>query len=154
MGVGLSWLASRVRWPGATMPALGVALVLGLLAAQTVHSRAVLASEETDWIGMRDARSLALLLASGEPDDRVVINRSSSPPLDYYLFRLTGRRLSDFAGAQRRGRVLLVLDERHGQTLQRVMPLHQEIEWAALGPPSLLARFPGASVHAFATRTP
>jgi hypothetical protein len=154
VGIGLSWLVSRIRVPRAPVHALGAVLLFALLAVQAVRSRAVLESEETDWIGMRDARALAALIASGRAGDRIVINRSSSPPLDYYLYRLTGRRLADFANAERRTRVLLVLDDRHGQTLQRVMPLHREVEWTSLGPPTLLRRFPGASVYAFATRVP
>ena len=154
VGIGLSWLASRVRWPRVPVQAVTAVLLFALLATQAVRSRAVLESEETDWIGMRDARALATLIASGAPGDRIIINRSSSPPLDYYLYRLTGRRLADFAGAQRRGRVLVVLDDRHGQTLQRLMPLHREVQWAALGHPALVARFPGASVYALAARAP
>jgi hypothetical protein len=34
------------------------------------------------------------------------------------------------------------------------MPLHREVQWAALGHPALVARFPGASVYALAARAP
>lgn len=153
-GVGLSWLVSRARVVHVPVQAFAAALLFVLLASQVVRSRAVLTSEETDWIGLRDARGLAQLVVSGHPDDRIIVNRSTSPPLDYYLYRLTGRRLADFASPGRRGRVLVVLDERHGQTLERVMPLHREVEWAALGRPALVARFPGASLYAFAARAP
>lgn len=154
VGVGLSWIAARLNAKRATAQAVGALLVMALLAAQVVRSRAVLLSEETDWIGMRDARDVASLLVAGPSDDRVVINPSSGPPLDYYLFHLTGKRLAAFADTLHRGRVLLVLDERHGQTLQRVQPVHPEIPWGILGRPALVRRFPGASVYAFSAKAP
>jgi hypothetical protein len=154
LGNGFSWIAERLRAGRISAQAVGALLVLALLGFQTVRSRAVLESEETDWIGMRDARDIAALIVASPPEDRVVINRSIGPPLDYYLFHLTGRRLATFMDAQHRGRVLLVLDERHGQTLQRVLPVHPDIPWATLGPPTLVKRFPGASVYAFSGKTP
>ena len=154
LGIGLSWLAGLVRAERVPVQAFGAVLVFGLLGVQVVRSRAVLQSEETDWIGMRDARDVAALVAAGRSDDRIVINRSSGPPLDYYLYHLTGQRLSAFMGEERHGRVLLVLDERHGQKLPRLLPLHPEVAWTTLGRPALLKQFPGASVYAFSAGTP
>jgi len=152
-GAGLAWLVSRAGVARVPAQAAMAVLLGALLGFQVVRSRAVPESEETDWIGMRDARDVAVLVSSGA-DDRVVVNRSTSPPLDYYLFYLTGHRLSEFAAEQRHGRVLLVLDDRHGQTLQRAVPKHREIAWTALGPPTLLRQFPGASVYAFSPKAP
>jgi uncharacterized membrane protein len=152
IGAGLSRIAERLHAERVSAQFVGALLVLTLLAAQVVRSRAVLESEETDWIGMRDARDIAALIVASPADDRVVINRSIGPPLDYYLYHLTGRRLATFMDSTHRGRVLLVLDERHGQTLQRVLPVHPDIPWGAFGQPTLLRRFPGASVYAFAAK--
>jgi hypothetical protein len=150
IGAGLSWLAGRIFAKSFAAQAAGALLVLALLSLQLVRSRAVLESEETDWVGMRDARDIAALIATGPPDDRVVINQSIGPPLDYYLLRLTGKRLADFADATKhRGRVLLVVDERHGFSLARVLPSLPEIPWGAMGRPTIVKRFPGAVVYAF-----
>lgn len=154
LGVGFSWLASRLRAERIEAQAIAATLVFALLAAQEIRSRSVLASEETDWIGMRDARDIANLILGAPSDDRVVINRSSEPPLDYYLFQLTHKRLEKFMGPTHRGRVLLVLDDRHGQTIARVLRVHPEINWDSLGQPTLLRRFPGSSVYAFGARAP
>ena len=154
MGAGLAWVAERVHVRPLPAQAAAALMVLALLGVQLVRSRAVLESEETDWIGMRDARDIAALIVASPPADRVVINRSIGPPLDYYLYHLTGKRLATFMDARHGGRVLLVLDERHGQSMQRVLPMHSEIAWNALGPPELVKRFPGASVYAFSAGTP
>jgi hypothetical protein len=153
LGAGLAWISERLRVTRLSAQAIGAVLVMSLLGVQIVRSRAVLESEETDWIGMRDAREIANFILGAPSDDRVVINRSSGPPLDYYLFQLTHRRLAAFSTPNHRGRVLLVLDDRHGQTIDRVLRVHPEIHWDSLGAPSLLKRFPGASVYAF-SRTP
>ena len=147
-GAGVSWILASLGAIRLPVHAVAATALCALAGVQVVRSRAVLISEETDWIGLRDARAIAALVASSA-DDRVIVNRSTSPPLDYYLFYLTGHRLADFASAQRKGRVLLVLDDRHGQTLQRVIPKHREVSWADLGPPALLEQFAGASVYAF-----
>jgi hypothetical protein len=152
--IGLSWLVALANSESAPMHALAAVSLFVLVAAHLVRSRAVLVSEETDWIGVRDARAVAELVAADPVEDRIVINRSSGPPLDYYLYRITGRRLSDFAGAQRRGRVLLILDDRHGQKMERVLPLHPDVPWSTLGAPTLLRRFPGVSVYAYSAMTP
>ncbi len=112
------------------------------------------AASQTGCFGMRDARDVAAVVVAGRPDDRVVVNRSSGPPLDYYLFRRTGRRLSAFTGPERKGRVLLVVDQRHGQTIERVLSLHPDVPWRRLAPPTLVRKFPGASVYAFAATPP
>jgi hypothetical protein len=154
VGVGLSWLAARVRAERVPAQAVLAVVLCALLGAQVVRSRAVLESEETDWIGMRDARDVAAVVAGAGADERILINPSSGPPLDYYLHRLTGRRLADFSSPQRRGRVLLVLDERHGQTLRRLLPMYREIVGMPPGTPVLLRQFAGASVYAIPAGTP
>ena len=154
IGIGLSWLATLLRVQRVSLQAAGAILMLALLTMQVVRSRAVLESEETDWIGMRDARGIAELILGAPNADRVVINRSSAPPLDYYLFYLSGRRLDAFTSAQHRGPLLAVLDERHGQTLQSIRPVHRDIPWDSFGQPTLVKRYPGASVYALAPRSP
>ena len=153
-GVGLAWLATLVPSRRASAHVAGALFVFVLLAAEAVRSRAVLTTEESDWIGMRDAREVAALVAAGRPDDRVVVNRASGPPIDYYLYHLTGRRLASFQGAERNGRVVVVVDDRHRQRLERIQALHPDVAWQRLGPPTLLRKFPGASVYAFAPALP
>ena len=154
LGIGLSWLVARAKLDRPPVSAFAALLLFAVIAVQVVRTRAVLESEETDWIGIRDARAVAELVAAGRGDERIVINRSSGPPVDYYLYHITGQRLSHFTDAQRRGPILLVLDERHHQTTERVLPLHPDVPWSTLGAPRLLKRFPGVSVYAYSAATP
>jgi FtsH-binding integral membrane protein len=120
-----------------------LAVVLGTWEAT---QRVIDESEETDWIGFRDAPQVArFLLAELRPTDRLAL-AEIGPPLDYYFFTLGKRHVREFTTKANPSRVLLVVNERHRQTLEYVRN-RRMIALGQFSAPRLLRQFYGSRVY-------
>jgi hypothetical protein len=151
IALGVDWIARRTpaRVPAAcAMVALLFALVFG---ASVVRRRVVFRTPETGTLA--DAPEIArYLLGELRPGDRIVVLNPSDPPLDYYLLRLGNRRLHDFDARSDGGRVYVVVNPKHLQTLAAVQANARDVRWADLvqdGPPK---EFQPESVYRFRVR--
>jgi hypothetical protein len=133
------WLSRRrpERVPAVcALAALAWATVFGV---SVVMRRPVFRTPETGTLA--DAPEIArYLLAELKDGDRVVALSPSDPPLDYYLLRRGGRRLDEINARAGRtgGRVYVVVNPKHLQTLAAVQAAAHEVSWADLvadGPP-------------------
>ena len=126
----------RPREQRLAMHVLTCAVVL-LLAAHTLTSRAVFRAPESGTLV--DAPQIAdYLLANLRPGDRIAFQTPSGPSLDYYLVRKGGRQAAQINADSGRGRVFVVVNPRHLQTLATVQRFHRDFPWKELvlaGPP-------------------
>ena len=148
LSAGARWLA-RGADPGGARSSATLAISLALvMSGWALVTRAVFRSPETGTLV--DAPEIAgYLLARLGPGDRVVVASPCDVPLDYYLRRQGRRSLSGINRSAARGRVFVVVDPRHLQTLGGVQAGARDIPWSALRPDAEPAGFPQASVHGF-----
>ena len=137
LALGVGWVVRRTpaRAPAACAAvALLFAIVFG---ASVVQRRVVFRTPETGTLA--DAPAIARhLLGELRPGDRIVVMNPSDPPLDYYLLRIGNRRLDDFRVRSDGGRVYVVVNPKHLQTLAAVQANTRDVRWADLvqdGPP-------------------
>jgi hypothetical protein len=83
------------------------------------------------------------------PGDRIVVQNPSDPPLDYYLMTMGGRRLDEINARWSRGRVFVVVNPRHEQTLATVQANQSDVPWAELDVEAQVLGFPSSSVYTF-----
>jgi hypothetical protein len=65
--------------------------------------------------------------------DRIVVRNPSDHVLDYYLWRSGGRRLREINARPATGRVFVVVEPRHLQTLESVQSIEPRLPWAESG---------------------
>jgi len=126
-----------------------VALFLaGAIAATAIRSRAVLRAVETGTLA--DAPEIAsYLLARLRIGDRIVVRNPSDHVLDYYLWRSGGRRLREINARPATGRVFVVVEPRHLQTLESVQSVEPRLPWAKLAASIPADTFASARVYTF-----
>ena len=151
-GIGLALavrrLASVRRIDAHAACAAMALLVAGLIAATAIRSRAVLRTLETGTLA--DAPEIATyLLDRLHPGDRIVVRNPSDHPLDYYLLRRGGRRLREINAGPATGRVFVVVEPRHLQTLQTVQRIEPGLPWSELAAPMPADTFASARVFTF-----
>jgi len=73
----------------------------------------------------------------------------SDPPLDYYLLRRGGRRLDEINGRAGAGRVFVVVNPKHLQTLEAVQANASEVPWSRLVPDGAPVEFHPETVYRF-----
>jgi hypothetical protein len=151
-GMGLAFTVNRLASLGRLEPRTvcgAVALIFAILfGASTVRSRVVFRSPETGTLV--DAPDIAThLLARLRPGDRIVVDNPCGPPLDYYLLRRGNRRLDEINARADHGRVFVVVNPRHLQTLQSVQASAPDMPWSELVVEEPAVAFPPASVHTF-----
>jgi len=116
-----------------------------------VERRVVFRTPETGTLA--DAPAIArYLLGVLREGDRVVVMSPSDAPLDYYLLRRGNRRLDDFDARSDSGRVYVVVNPKHLQTLAAVQANARDVGWADLvqdGPPK---EFQPETVYRFRVR--
>jgi hypothetical protein len=121
------------------------ALVFG---ASVVQRRVVFRTPETGTLA--DAPAIAAyLLATVRTGDRIVLMNLSGPPLDYYLLRRGGRRLVEINARAGSGRVFVVVNPRHLQTLDAVKKSARDVPWTSLVPDGPPVDFQPETVHVF-----
>jgi len=126
-----------------------VALFLaGAIAATAIRSRAVLRAVETGTLA--DAPEIAsYLLARLRIGDRIVVRNPSDHVLDYYLWRSGGRRLREINARPATGRVFVVVEPRHLQTLETVESIEPGLPWSELAARMPADTFASARVYTF-----
>ena len=125
----VAWLG-RAREPALAMHVATCAAVL-LLAVHTVRARTVFRAPESGTLV--DAPQIAdYLLANLRPGDRIAFETPSGPSLDYYLVRKGGRQAAQINADSGRGRVFVVVNPRHLQTLASVQRFRPEFPWSEL----------------------
>jgi hypothetical protein len=105
--------------------------IVPALAAHTVLARTVFRAPESGTLV--DAPQIAdYLVANMRPGDRIAYETPSGPPLDYYLVRKGGRPAAQVNADSGRGRVFVVVNPRHLQTLATVQKFHRDLPWQEL----------------------
>lgn len=153
-GGGALWLADRRprvrRLVETRLPALAVAFALAA-GASLMLSRAVLLTLDTGTY--RDAPEAAKLLARTlGPRDRVLVALPTNAPLAYYFDRdgVPGSALT--LGEAAAARIIAVVDQAEGQTLESVTARSPVQDTVLFAPPRLLARLPASFLVEFARR--
>jgi hypothetical protein len=140
-------LLLRARDPRLATNVLACAIVPAL-AAHTVLARTVFRSPESGTLV--DAPQIAdYLLANLRPGDRIALQTPSGPPLDYYLKRKGGRSVEQINADSGRGRVFVVVNPRHLQTLATVQRFRRDFSWSQLLLDRAPVSFDPESVFAF-----
>lgn len=149
VGIGMSrvigWLALRTRvsaqpYLAATALLLAAGIGAGTLARRTVFDD----NESVELVaGPQIAR---WLLSEARPGDRVMVSNMVSPEVDYYLFRLAGRRFADLEAPSRASRVLVILNHREDQTPTTVQTERPDLDWSSFETPVLAKQFESASI--------
>ncbi len=139
-------IAERLRLNAAPITlALATVLVI-VMGVIPIAQRAVFTSEETDWYGLRDAPAVASYLLTELHDGDRLVTVEIGPPLGYYLQTLGGKPIETFTGADRRGRIVVVTNADHQQTVPIIEQSHREVPWGNYGPPILVRTMGHASV--------
>lgn len=144
-----SLLASLVqgRAQRLALEALACAIVPAL-AAYTVITGSVFRAPESGTLV--DAPQIAdYLLANMRPGDRIAYQTPSGPSLDYYLVRKGGRPAAQVNADSGRGRVFVVVNPRHVQTLASVQKFRRDFDWQELLPAGAPVSFDPESVFVF-----
>ena len=122
--------------------------IVPALAAHTVLTRSVFRAPESGTLV--DAPQIAdYLLANMRPGDRIALETPSGPSLDYYLVRKGGRPAAQVNADGGRGRVFVVVNPRHLQTLASVQKFSRDFDWKALVPDGPPVSFAPESVFVF-----
>jgi hypothetical protein len=156
VGIGLSRLVGRlaVRARVSAPPYLAAAALLlsAGIGAGAVVRRTVFDNNESASLvaGPHIAR---WLLAEARPGDRVMVSNMVSPEVDYYLFRLAGRRFADLEAPSRASRVLVILNHREDQTPATVRTERPDLDWNLFETPAPLQQFETASIWVAPRRT-
>jgi len=133
------WVSRRRPERASTVCAAVAVLWATIFGTSVVKDRPVFRTPETGTLA--DAPEIArYLLAEVKDGDRIVVMNPSDPPLDYYLLRRGGRRLDEINARARRegGRVFVVVNPKHLQTLATVQATAHDVPWTELvvdGPP-------------------
>jgi 4-amino-4-deoxy-L-arabinose transferase-like glycosyltransferase len=151
MALVAEWVALRtsvrVSAACATVAVL-FALVFGV---SVVQRRVVFRTPETGTLA--DAPSIArYLLGELHPGDRIVVMNPSDPPLDYYLLRIGKRRLDEINARGGAGRVFVVVNPKHLQTLAAVQAGARDVPWPELVQDGSPVEFQPETVYRFRTR--
>lgn len=148
LAMAIGWLARRARVEARAACAAAALIVAVLGGASEMRSRAVFRTPETGTLV--DAPDIAAyLLARIRPGDRIVVANPSGPSLDYYLLRRGGRRLAEINAKAGRGRVFVVVNPSHLQTLATVQASEPDVPWSTLVPEGPPASFAPETLHAF-----
>lgn len=159
VGAGLA-VAARALSSGsvpreAALSRVGALLLVAAMGIHALRDRVILNSEETDYYGLREAPQVArFLLPRLRAGDRVVSFTTTGLPLDFYFMTLGGRRLAEFdsSSGALQGRVFVIVNERHGQTLESVEGRRRDVAWDALSTPVLSWRLDGTRVYESSSR--
>jgi hypothetical protein len=124
-----------------------IAIVMAAgLTYQVVASRAVLVATDTGTLP--DARELVTLIQREErPGDYLVVKTPSGPPLVYYANRVGMSSEALYGSKANGGRLLVVVDEHEGQTLQSVLVARRDVTPDCSVPPRLLYRLPSVPLY-------
>lgn len=130
-------LARALRWKPMPLTIAAAAGMMIVIAGYTIATRAVFRSPESGTL--IDAPQIAdYLLATMRPGDAIAVASPCVGPLEYYLLRGSGRRIAEINAKAGRGRVFVVVNPRHLQTLAEVQAVRREFPWSQLvadGPP-------------------
>jgi Dolichyl-phosphate-mannose-protein mannosyltransferase len=130
-------LAHSLGWRPARLTFAAAAVLVVAISGYTVLTRAVFRSPESGTL--IDAPQIAdYLLATMHRGDAIAVASPCVGPLDYYLLRRGGRRIAEINASAGRGRVFVVVNPRHLQTLADVQAVRREFPWSQMvpdGPP-------------------
>jgi hypothetical protein len=148
--MGLSMLILRLstwtRTDPRTASAGAAVLFAAAFAAITIRSGVVVRTPETGTL--LDAPAIAAhLIATVRQGDRIVAQSPSGPSLDYYLLMLGGERSDQINARATRGRVFVIVNPRHLQTMQTVRMDQKDVPWSELVEDEPPVRFPWSVVH-------
>jgi 4-amino-4-deoxy-L-arabinose transferase-like glycosyltransferase len=151
-GVGLSivasWLGRGIASRRSLAARLMTAVASAVLVWSVVAQHVVRESEETDYYGLREAPAIArFLLPQLRPNDQIVAARTTELALDYYLLAEGGKRLAQFDTARSGGRVFVVVNERHAQTLANMPRWRPDIAWTTVPTPVVVGTFDRSIVY-------
>ena len=140
-------LARLVREQRLALNAL-TCVIVPALAAYTLLTRSIFRAPESGTLV--DAPQIAdYLLANMRPGDRIAFETPSGPSLDYYLVRKGGRPAAQVNADSGRGRVFVVVNPRHLQTLASVQKFRRDFDWRELVPAGAPVSFAPESVFVF-----
>lgn len=128
------------------VPALAAIMVL-VVGMGVAAQRVVFNSDETDWWGLHDGPQVTrFLLGEFREGDRILLSRTG-PALDYYFRAYGGKPISAYTKPASK-RLLLVVNEAHGQNVDSVLAGKRDIEWARREQAVRLRKFGWSSVFA------
>jgi hypothetical protein len=153
LALGVRRVADMRRTDVRAVSAVVALFVAAALAIGIVRGRAVLRTPETG--SLADAPEIAsYLLARLHPGDRVVVKNPCDHPLDYYLLRRGRRRLQEINAQAGAGRVFVVVEPRHLQTLEAVQQSAPDLPWPELSLAAPVDTFPSARVYTYGFAAP
>ena len=130
-------LARARRWKPVPLTVAATAVLMLAIGGYTIGTRAVFRSPESGTL--IDAPQIAdYLLATMDRGDAIAVASPCVGPLEYYLLRHGGRRIAEINAQAGRGRVFVVVNPRHLQTLAEVQAVRREFPWSQMvqdGPP-------------------
>jgi hypothetical protein len=139
-------LSTWARTDPVTASAGAAVLFAGVFGATTIRSGVVVRTPETGTL--LDAPAIAAhLIATMRPGDRIVAQSPSGPSLDYYLLMLGGKRSDQINAQATRGRVFVIVNPRHLQTMQTVRMDQKDVPWSDLVEVEPPVRFTWSVVH-------
>jgi hypothetical protein len=151
LALGVEWLARRTPARAPAACATGAVVFAIVFGASVVQRRVVFRTPETGTLA--DAPMIArYLLGELRAGDRIVVMNPSDPPLDYYLLRRGGRRLDEFSTRADSGRVYVVVNPKHLQTLAAVQANARDVRWSELVQDGAPVEFQPESVYRFRLR--
>jgi hypothetical protein len=154
IALGVAWAARRTPARVPTACAAVAVLFALVFGASVVWRRVVFRTPETGTLA--DAPAIArYLLGELREGDRIVVMNPTDPPLDYYLLQRGGRRLDEInarAGAGT-GRVFVVVNPKHLQTLNAVEADARDVPWSELAQDGAPVEFQPETVYRFRWRT-
>lgn len=152
VAIGTSFASERIaralRWKPAVVTFAAAAALMLVIGGYTVATRAVFRSPESGTL--IDAPQIAdYLLATMRRGDAIAVASPCVGPLEYYLLRRGGRRIAEINGEAAGGRVFVVVNPRHLQTLAEVQAVRREFPWSQMVPDGPPVSFQPEFVYVF-----
>jgi len=151
LALAVAWAVRRTPTRAAVACAVAALLFAIAFGVSVVERRVVFRTPETGTLA--DAPLIArYLLGELRTGDRVVVMNPSDPPLDYYLLRRRGPSLAEINARAGSGRVFVVVNPKHLQTLAAVEAEAPDVRWSALVPDGPPVEFQPETVYRFRAR--
>lgn len=152
VAIGTSVVSARLSralgWKPERLTFAATAALMLVIGGYTFATRAIFRSPESGTL--IDAPQIAdYLLATMRRGDAIAVASPCVGPLEYYLLRHGGRRIAEINAEAGGGRVFVVVNPRHLQTLSDVQAVRHEFPWSQMAPEGPPVSFDPEFVYVF-----